>query len=85
MYTKQHNVFYKDMYSWGTYEGEAIGNENLKKKKVYEKERRKTQSGSDMALIGNVDGKLLNSVSFVHSLTHSHNKYSIHGQGTRSR
>lgn len=31
MYTKQHNVFYKVKYSWGTYDGEKIGNENLKK------------------------------------------------------
>lgn len=46
---------------------------------------RKTQSGSDMVLIGNVDGKWLNAMLLVYSLIYSPNKCRIHGQGMRGR
>lgn len=38
-----------------------------------------------MVLIGNVEGRLLNVLSFIYSVTHSLNKYSIHGRGMRER
>lgn len=66
-----------EAYDWG-----GIGNENLKNK-INKKEGGK-QSGSDMVLIGNVDGKLLNVMAFIYSLTLSPNEYSIHGHGVRS-
>lgn len=50
------------------YNGGKIGNVCLKK--INKKERRKTQSGSDMVLIGNVNGKLLNVMPlFIPSFT----------------